>query len=203
MLKLVGIFRALRWCSWREAASGIATWRGRWFGYNTVMKSHLVIDLSSLPEDGKQFEGELSAEIFDLPEDDAKAVGPLVYDLFVQRFGSELLLSGNLEAPFEFTCVRSLHPFIQTIRLDPAAISIEILREGEMDVTEALREEVLIQFPHDPRCEDGDEPQECEIDSRYLAVDKSDEPEVETAPRSEANTSWNALDALKDLKDQL
>lgn len=172
-------------------------------GYNPAMKSHLVIDLSCLPEEGKRFEGELSAEIFDLPPEDAQPTGPLVYDLYVQRFGSELLLSGSLEAPFEFTCVRSLHPFVQTIRLDPAAISVEILREGEMDVTEALREEVLIQFPHDPRCEEGDEPQECEIDSRYLAVDKSDEPEVETAPRSEASTSWNALDALKDLKDQL
>ena len=172
-------------------------------GYNSCMKSRLVIDLSCLPEDGKRFEGELAAEIFDLPAEDAQATGPLIYDLFAQRFGSELLLSGNLEAPFEFTCVRSLHPFIQTIRLDPTAISIEILREGEMDVTEALREEVLIHFPHDPRCEEGDVAQECQIDSRYLAVDKSDEPEVETAPRDESSTGWNALDALKDLKDQL
>ena len=172
-------------------------------GYNSCMKSRLVIDLSCLPDDGKRFEGELPAEIFDLPAEDAQATGPLIYDLFAQRFGSELLLSGNLEAPFEFTCVRSLHPFIQTIRLDPTAISIEILREGEMDVTEALREEVLIHFPHDPRCEEGDVAQECQIDSRYLAVDKSDEPEVETAPRDESSTGWNALDALKDLKDQL
>lgn len=203
MAKIAGISCVLQWCSWRPEVGGIATWRARWFGYNADMKSQLVIDLSSLPEDGKRFEGELSGEIFDLPQGDAKAVGPLRYDFLAQRFGSELLLSGSLEAPFEFTCVRSLHPFIQTIRLDPAAISIEILREGEIDVTEALREEVLIEFPYDPRCEDGDEPQECEIDSRYLAVDKSDEPEVETAPRDEPGTGWNALDALKDLKDQL
>ncbi|MFD0892450.1 hypothetical protein KBB96_13570 [Luteolibacter ambystomatis] len=166
------------------------------------MQKRLLIDLSTLPEDGKNVSGELPAETFDLPEGDAKATGPLEYDLFVQRFGSELLFTGTLAAPFEFICVRTLHPFIQTIRLENAAVSLEIGRDGEIDATEALREEVLIHFPVDPRCEDADEPQHCEVDSRYLAVDKPDEDDVETAPRAGSDDRWTALDALKDLKDQ-
>ncbi|BCU75829.1 hypothetical protein [Luteolibacter sp. LG18] len=166
------------------------------------MQKRLLIDLSTLPEDGKNVSGELPADIFDLPEGDAKATGPLEYELFVQRFGSELLLTGSLSAPFEFICVRTLHPFTQTIRLESAAVSQEITTEGELDVTEALREEVLIHFPIDPRCEDGDEPQQCEIDSRYLAVDKPEGDDVETAPRAGTDDRWTALDALKDLKDQ-
>lgn len=166
------------------------------------MQTRLLIDLASLPEDGKQFTGELAPEIFDLPENDARATGPLEYDLFVQRFGSELLLTGLLTAPFEFTCVRTLHPFIQTIRLENAAVSLELGRDTEMDTTEAIREEVLINFPVDPRCDDGDVPQQCEIDSRYLAVDKVDDSDVETAPRAGTDDRWTALDALKDLKDQ-
>jgi uncharacterized protein len=166
------------------------------------MKRHLMIDLASLPEEGRCFSGELPQEIFDLPAGDAQAVGPLEYELWVQRFGSELLLTGSLAAPFEFTCVRTLHSFIQTIRLDAAAVSIEIENEGELDVTEALREEVLIHFPVDPRCEEGDEPQQCEIDSRYLSVDKPAEDELPTPPRAEGDDRWSALDNLKDLKDQ-
>src|SRR6188472_2847357 len=101
------------------------------------MKGHLTIDLANLPEEGKDFAGELPKEIFDLPEDDAQAVGPLEYDLWVHRFGSVLLLTGSLSAPFEFTCVRTLHPFVQTIRLENAAISLEIEREGIIDATDA------------------------------------------------------------------
>ena len=165
------------------------------------MKGRLIIDLAGLPEEGRTFSGELPKEIFDLPKGDAQAMGPLEYELWVQRFGSELLLTGSLAAPFEFTCVRTLHPFLQTIRLEGAAVSIEIGNEGEIDVTEALREEVLINFPVDPRCEEGDDPQKCEIDPRYLSVDKPAGDELPTPPRAEGDDRWSALDNLKDLKD--
>ncbi|MBC8127308.1 MAG: DUF177 domain-containing protein [Gloeobacteraceae cyanobacterium ES-bin-144] len=165
------------------------------------MKGRLMIDLAGLPDEGKSFSGELPKEIFDLPEGDAQALGALHYDVWAQRFGSELLLTGSLSAPFEFTCVRTLHPFVQTIHLEGSAISIEITHEGVIDATEALREEVLINFPVDPRCEDGDEPQVCEIDSRYLSVDKPREDELPTPPRAESDDRWSALDNLKDLKD--
>jgi uncharacterized metal-binding protein YceD (DUF177 family) len=166
------------------------------------MNSRLEIDLTVLPEEGKAFAGELEAEIFDLPEGDARPLGPLTYDLWVQRFGSELLLSGSLSAPFEFDCVRTLHPFVQTIRLENAAISIEIGNESLIDATGALREEVLIQFPVDPRCEEGDVPQQCEIDPRYLSVDKPAGNALPTPPRVGGDDRWSALDTLKDLKDQ-
>lgn len=162
-----------------------------------------MIDLANLPDEGKSYGGELPKEVFDLPKDDAQPTGPLEYDLWVQRFGSELLLTGTLSAPFEFTCVRTLHPFVQTIQLENAAVSLEIEREGEIDATDAVREEVLINFPIDPRCEDGDVPQKCEIDSRYLSVDKSAEDELPTPPRAESDDRWSALDKFKDQKDQL
>jgi uncharacterized protein len=165
------------------------------------MKGTLRIDPAALPEDGKAFTGQLPKTIFDLPEGDAQAVGPLEYALWAQRFGSELLLTGSLSAPFEFTCVRTLHPFIQTIRLEAAAISVEIETEAEIDVTEALREEVLLNFPVDPRCEEGDQPQSCEIDPRYLSVDKLPEDGLTTRPRAVGDDRWSALDILKDLKD--
>jgi uncharacterized protein len=166
------------------------------------MKTRLEIDLAVLPEEGKVFSGELAEEIFDLPEGDARPAGPLSYDLRVQRFGSELLLTGLLSAPFEFTCVRTLHPFVQTIRLENAAVSLEIGNEGVIDAAEALREEVLIHFPVDPRCEEGDVPQKCEIDPRYLSVDKPAGNALPTPPRAVGDDRWSALDTLKDLKDQ-
>jgi uncharacterized protein len=166
------------------------------------MSKRLTIELGSLPEEGKDYAGELPVEIYDLPEGDAKPTGPLVYDLWVQRFGSELLLTGTVSSPFEFTCVVTLKQFVKTIRLEGAAISVEIDNQGEMDVTDALREEVLINFPIDPRCDEGDIPEPCEVDSRYLSVDKSGGDGLPTPPRAGSDDRWSALDILKDLKDQ-
>lgn len=167
------------------------------------MSDRLVIDLATLPEQGKQLAGELPPEIFDLPPADAAPASPLGYDLHIQRFGSELLVTGSLEAAFDFTCVRTLHPFRQTIRLQGVALSLEITAETPLDLTDALREEILIQFPADPVCDHGDTPMRCEIDPRYLAVDKPAPDDVEPAPPRGGDQRWAALDALKDLpRDQ-
>jgi len=177
------------------------TWLRRKRRYDTGMNKRLLIELGNLPEEGKAFEGELPEAVFDLPEGDAKAVGPLVYDLWAHRFGSELLLTGSISAPFEFTCVVTLKPFIQTIALDGAAIALEVGNQGEIDVTEALREEILINFPADPRIDEADNPEPCEIDSRYLSVDKAGEDGLPTPPRAGSDDRWSALDSL-DLEDQ-
>ena len=164
--------------------------------------ARLIIDLPTLPEEGKNFSGELSPELFDLPAHDPQPVGPLTYDLSAQRFGSELLLSGSLSAPFELTCVRTVHPFVKTLHVDPANISVEIENEGPLDVTDALREEILLEIPDYPRCDEADEPMHCEIDPRYLAVDKPAEDAVETRPRATGDDRWSALDALDNLDSE-
>lgn len=164
--------------------------------------ARLIIDLATLPEEGKNFSGEISAEIFDLPSHDPQAVGPLTYDLRVQRFESELLLSGTLSAPFELICVRTVHPFVKTLHVDPANVSVEIENEGPLDVTEALREEILLEIPDYPHCDEADEPMHCEIDPRYLAVDKPGGDQVETRPRESGDSRWSALDALDNLDSE-
>jgi len=167
------------------------------------MHSRLVIDLALLPEEGGSFSGDLAPDVFDLPaEDDAQAAGPLSYDIYAQRFESELLLTGVISAPFEFTCVRSLDRFVQTIRLPGTAIALEITGAAEMDVTDALREEVLINFPAHPRCDHADVPRVCEIDPAYLAVDKVQPDTLDNAAPSGGDDRWSALDALDNLENE-
>jgi uncharacterized protein len=156
----------------------------------------MKIDLAQLPEEGKHFEGEISAEIFDLKESDILGAGPLKYSLFAQQLGGELLLTGSLEATFQLTCMRSLEPFHQTIFIPSAAVSIEIENEGVIHPAEALREEILLELPTIPRAEEGDNPKEYHIDPKYLAVDKPTEDGVNPAPASEKPNPWAALDAI-------
>lgn len=156
----------------------------------------LVISLAELPEEGKSFAGELAPEIFDLPDHDARPLGPLLFQLRAQRFDTELLLMGSLQAPFEFQCARTLISFKQTISVENAAISLEIKASGQMDATEALREELLLHFPAYPRCDEGDDPLPCEIDDQYLAVDNRGKADVENPPAPQGDRRWSALDDL-------
>jgi uncharacterized protein len=157
----------------------------------------LIIDLAELPESGKAVDGELDASIFELRPQDPQPKGPLVFDLRVQRFEGEVLLQGSLSCPFEFECVRTLHPFVKTITLPQAAVAIEVGNFGEVDATEALREELLLEIPNHPTCDIADTPQKCEIDPLYLAVDKGHPDEVDPAPREEEDSRWSALDSFQ------
>lgn len=161
------------------------------------MKKHLTIDLGTLPEEGKTFSGELDPSIFDFPDKNTEAAGPLYYDIYVQQFDSELLVRGCASAPIRFTCVRSLTPFVKTITVDELCLS-QPVDGGQIDLADSLREELILLFPDYPHCDDGDEPMECILDSRYLAVDKPTDDDVKTPPASEEPNPWDALDAIRD-----
>lgn len=162
----------------------------------------LFIDPTTLPEEGISLSGDLPAEIFDFPpHDDAKPLSPLHYELEIQRFGSELLLRGDLQATFEFTCVVTLQRFTQTVKLENVAISLELESEAPIDIADSLREEIVIEIPADPRCDEGDEPMECKLNSPYLVLDKTTDTDLSSPPPPPADNRWSALDALSDLKD--
>lgn len=159
-----------------------------------------MIELAHLPEEGKAYQGELDQKIFDLPKKDAKPIGGLEYELFVQRFDDELIIRGYLAAAFEFMCVRTNKFFKKTIILEEVGIGIEI-EGGSVNATEHLREEVLINFPSYPRCDEGDDPEECELDEQYLALDKSLEDSVTDAPPTKSDDRWSALDGFNQFND--
>lgn len=164
------------------------------------MNKSLVIEPVNLPEEGKSFEGEIDPAIYDLPKHDAQPAGPLYYDLHAQRFEDELLVRGFLSSSFRFTCCRDNQEFIQTIYLEEFGQSFEI-EESNVDLTEALREEVLMNFPSYPRCDEADEPHDCKIEERYLAVDKNLDDGVDEAPQSKSDPRWDALNQLDQAKD--
>lgn len=161
------------------------------------MKKNLTIDAATLPEEGKVFSGELDGSVFDMPDGDAKAAGPLEYDIHVQKFDTELLVRGSLSVAMRFTCVRTLQPFVQTVAAESFDLSLE-LTGNRVDLTDSLREELMVLFPDYPRCDEADDPIDCEVDSRYLAVDKPTGGDVKTPPRDAAPNPWDALDAVRD-----
>ncbi len=156
-----------------------------------------LVNLDTLPEEGLSVNETLSSRILELQETNIKACSDISLNFHVQRFDDDIIIQGKIEVLIEFECVRTLHPFTQTIFVESCDISLPAGSKRELDASEAVREEIVILFPGYPKCEDGDEEMSCSIDSRYLAVDKPAEDRVDVSPPIEdKDDRWSALDDI-------
>lgn len=64
-----------------------------------------------------------------------------------------------------------------------------------MDLTEMIREDILLTLPNFPRCEDGNvEPRDCPAQGKFDPAELA--AEADEAPGGDRGV-WNALDKLK------
>jgi uncharacterized protein len=154
------------------------------------------LDIRNIPGDGKQLTGSLPASFFQLAESDPiKPVSRLDYDLLVVRDGKDLVITGSLAATFQLQCGRCLEPFLQRVELSDYQAEVPIEKETTMDLTDLIREDILLTLPNFPRCEDGNvQPRECPAQGRFDASELA--AEAEDAPGSDRGV-WDALDKLK------
>lgn len=154
----------------------------------------ITVNLGEIPEDGVQLVGETRRDIFDLPETetDARPAGPLSYDLHVTEAGSGLLLAmGSLCAPFDLRCVACLEEFPYTLNWSDYVAEFDIPASGVVDLTDRIREDVLLELPPYPHCDrDGDDPHR-KCPAAGLFDRKTGENE-----RSGGPSPWGALDGF-------
>ena len=114
-------------------------------------ENKLIIDASRVDSDGEVIEGEIDA--VDIDEEFVKPFGGIRYRLTVQVFGSELLVRGHLEQDFDLVCSRCGKDFDDTIKVDDFTQSYEINANlTEIDLTEDVRESIILALPTYPVC---------------------------------------------------
>ena len=111
------------------------------------------VHLLQIPPEGKHLEGEEDPGFLDLAEIGAKAAGPVHYDLEVGLSGGGVFATGRVSVPVEMTCVACLQPFVYEAVADPFATQVEIEGRELVDLTPAVREELLLALPNHPRCD--------------------------------------------------
>jgi uncharacterized protein len=158
------------------------------------MHRPFFIDLRSLPEIGKDLIGQELPAFFALEASDPiQATSPLNYDLHIERDGSDLLITGRLEATFSLECGACLERFDYHVELADYQSEIEIAKDETINLTDTVREDTLLALPSYPRCEDGNvRPHQCPAEGRF-------EPVLETAPdepQSAGPGVWEALNKL-------
>lgn len=161
------------------------------------MEQRLVIDLEEMPEEGVRMEGELDGGIFGIDCDDVRSAGPVHYELAAEPCDTELLVRVTVRAPFVMRCVRCLREFEYVAETEVPELSVDMRGRSSVDVTDEVREEVLLDLPNYPKCELLGE--KCEINDvvAQFRLDKDPHSGVDSSTAS-GESVWDALDEFPE-----
>lgn len=157
------------------------------------------IHLSDLPPEGKEFDGELRNDVFQLPSEDApRYVPPVTFSVNVKLDGPDVVVEGTVHTRFELECARCGQWFPWEVDLEN--YYSQEPREGAatLDLTSQIREDILLALPGYPRCDQSNvEARTCPAadkfasESEYQALD-----ETETEDPQHRDV-WGALDSIQ------
>lgn len=157
------------------------------------MKSQIIIPLEGFPETGLRCCGEVDSSILELENTNLQCAGPVLYDLEAHLYDTELVIRGCASVPFLMRCERCLSEFTHTVQVDKLMLSYQVQDEPSLDITEDVREELILALPAYPKCELSGK--ECQINDIIddFRLDKAPSTGVDFATPS-GESVWQALD---------
>jgi uncharacterized protein len=159
----------------------------------------LQVNLRHLEVHNVQLSGQLPVAELDIDTRDEiiKLCEPLNYDLEIQNLEDGLLVQGRLSLTLQCQCVRCLKPFSYELKIDPWTCHLPLKGEEAVpinndcvDLTPAVREDILLEFPQHPLCE-----RDCR-GLRSAPVGKS-KTFSKIGQSEEGSPAWNELNKLK------
>jgi len=150
------------------------------------MKVHTL----QIPAEGKHYEGEDPATILDLHEEDLQPLSPVHYALDVGLSDGGLFATGSIGVEMQCQCVKCLERFRYPIEVTDFACQIELTGSETVDLTEPIREDILLALPAHPHC-DWNGSKVCSGASLPESLESSEDP------IAEPQKVWEALDQLK------
>jgi uncharacterized metal-binding protein YceD (DUF177 family) len=160
------------------------------------------VHLNDLPPEGMRFVGELRPAVF-VSHDPHEEPGPTpsgltTFDVEVTVDKELVMIEGTVESTFELECCRCAERFPWKLSLNPYVGETEREGRSNLDLTEFLREDILLALPGYPHCEDSsDATRVCPAAGRFASA-------TEYVPISDdhnsgaANDPWAALDDVKE-----
>ncbi|MEM0896962.1 MAG: hypothetical protein AAGJ79_08745 [Verrucomicrobiota bacterium] len=164
----------------------------------------MTIDLAAIhptqiPDEGVRIVGEITRDIFELDPKDARPAGPVRYEGHLSLVSDSALFQGAVSADFDVECARCLERFVYRISLEGHALHAELDGAGTIDLTESIREDILLALPAYPRCEEGVSPMVCPAEGKFPST--SDYRPIDNDERTRSGDVWGELDQLRDIKD--
>ena len=154
------------------------------------MDAKLEIDVARLNPEGEDIEGVVDDAVLDLHDEYVHPFAGIRYRLFVQLLGHELLVRGTLEQDFDAVCSRCGGDFDFTVMVPDLAASFEVDEKTEfVDLTDELRQSIILALPTYPVCRD-----DCQ--GVCPRCGKNLNEGACSCRSDEADGRWGALDAL-------
>lgn len=150
----------------------------------------MIIAIKDLERDSVSLHGEESTVGLDLDPAALTIAGNLEYELEVGISEGGLWVYGKLRLPVSLFCVSCLEQFATAIEVPDFAVQIELQGKEVIDLTEWIREDILINLPPYPKC-DSDGKKACP------ASFQSVEHVPAETQLSENCSTWSVLDAIE------
>jgi uncharacterized protein len=148
----------------------------------------MKVHIQQIPDEGKRYEGEDPNTILDLHENDIQPVGPVHYCLDVGVSDGGLFATGTVGVDVQLQCVNCLEIFQYPIRIEDFALQMELHGAETIDLTEPVREDILLALPPHPHCDWNGERACHGVQAAQFSTESSD---------NDAPNVWGALDKLK------
>jgi uncharacterized protein len=161
----------------------------------------LKVNLRHLESDEVRLEGTLDVAQLDIDPHDKviRVEQPLDYDLTVEKMEGGLLVQGRLRLVLACQCVRCLKAFDLPLVLENWATHVPLDGEDQaqvvndcVDLTPAIREDILLEFPHHPLCDP-----ECRGLPKSWAAHAAPPPADRGSAESGGASAWSPLNKLK------
>jgi uncharacterized protein len=147
----------------------------------------MKVHINQIPEEGLHLEGEDPATILELNDPLVKPRSGVRYSLDVGLSDGGLFATGKLGVDLNVECASCGKKFTYPLRVDDFAMQIELHGPETVDLTDQVREDILLALPPYPHC-DWNGQNVCKGVAR-----KSIEP-IESPGDPHA---WDELDKLK------
>ncbi len=163
----------------------------------------MKINLRNFPAEGRDFEGEDPVDILDIQDPEYRFEAPIHYRLHGQVLGHALVVTGRVWTQVGMTCVRCLKGSGQKVEVRDFVVHREIAPTDDFaDLTENLREDILLALPQNPLCS-----KDCRGLCPVCGLDLNENncscakqaagAGSKRAGVGSTGTSWSALDRIK------
>jgi len=154
----------------------------------------LVFQVTCIPDQGIDVEGDLSFEELDIQSDDRFVLdAPLHFNIHISIAKQNVIARGSLSASIHAVCDRCVELSPLELRVDDLLHSYKNILGEPVDLTEDVREDILLAFPQSFHCHE-----DCKglcptcgqnLNEGSCSCDKTDD--------DERDDPWNALSGLR------
>ena len=116
----------------------------------------MKIWVARIPEEGSHYEGDEPASIMELEKDPfIKNAGDVHYTLYAQHVSDEVVVRGSLSVDMSLKCTRCAEFFSTTVTDSDFLRAYTASKDlDSVDITEDIREDILLSIPDFPICSD-------------------------------------------------